>query len=62
MENVISKTNDKNEKDLIIEYSHLKKNLNIENDIKQISELKRNSLNLSKKISLLNDELSSSIM
>lgn len=55
LENIISKTNDKNEKDFIYEYSHLNKNLNIESDIKQI-ELKRNSLNLSKKMTFSNAE------
>lgn len=61
LENIISKTNDKNEKDFILEYSHLNKNLNIESDIK-IIELKRSSLSLSKKMGFLSsDDMSLSL-
>lgn len=56
MENVISNTQDSNEKGFILEYSNLQKNINIENDIKRISSLHRsNSLGLSKNKSFLSN-------
>jgi len=56
MEHVISNTNNTNEKNYILEYSNLKKNLNIENDIKKISIRRGNSFFTTKKSSISKGE------
>jgi len=56
LENVISNAQDNNEKNLILEFSHLKKNMSIEQDIKKIFINKGSSKTLFRNKSLLNNQ------